>query len=65
MGDKLAPIVRTSPALMNAGEQAESNLSVQSYTTRGLAQSSSNPNNQIILVMVMLFGAYFILGGEQ
>ena len=65
MGDKLAPIVRTSPALMNAGEQAESNLSVQSYTTRGIAQSSSNPNNQIILVMVMLFGAYFILGGEQ
>jgi len=65
MGDKLAPIVRASPALTNAGEVASSNPSVQSYTTRGLAQSSSNPNNQIILVMVMLFGAYFILGGEQ
>ncbi len=67
MGDKLAPIVRASPALMNAGEQAQSNPSVQSYTTMGLAQSSARPNshNTILLAMFLLGGFYLIMAGDD
>jgi len=65
MGDKLAPIVRASPALMNAGDVASSNPSVQSYTSMGLAQSSARPNNTIILVMLILGGIYFIMEGDD
>ena len=65
MGDKLAPIVRASPALMNAGENANSNPSVQSYTTMGLAQSSARPHNTILLVMLLLGGLYLIMEGDE
>jgi len=66
MGDKLAPIVRASPALMNAGEQAQGNPSVQSYTTMGLAQSSARPSshNTILLVMFVFGGLYLIMEGD-
>jgi len=65
MSDKLAPIVRASPALMNAGDKASANSSVQSYTTMGLAQSSARPNNTIILLMLILGGVYFIMEGDD
>ena len=65
MGDKLAPIVRASPALMNAGDKASANNSVQSYTTMGLSQSSVRPNNTVILLLFILGGFYFIMEGDD
>ena len=66
LGNTLAPIIRDSPNLQIAGEATASNHSVQASASMSRAVSrASGPTNQIILVMLVLVGTYFLMGGEK
>ena len=66
LGNTLAPIIRDSPNLQIAGEAAASNHSVQASASMSRAVSHvSGPTNQLILVMMVLVGAYLIMAGDE
>ena len=65
MGNKLTPIIRDTPSLEAAGETAGSNPTVQASTTQSQVMSNVTPTNQIVLIIMVLAGAYFIMGGDD
>jgi hypothetical protein len=64
MENKLVPIIRASPTLQEVGDIASSNNSVQMSVSQSQAISSASRTNGIVLVMLVLVGAYFIIGGD-
>lgn len=63
--NKLAPIVRASPVLQTAGEEATSNPAVSASMSQSQAVSNVSGTNQMVLIMLVLVGAYFIMAGDE
>lgn len=63
--NKLAPIFRASPVLQSAGEEATSNTAVSASMSQSRAVSNVSGPNQMVLMILVLVGAYFIMAGEK
>lgn len=63
--NKLAPIIRASPVLEKAGDEATSNTSVRGSMSQSQAVTNVSGTNQWVLIMLVLVGAYFIVAGDE
>jgi len=63
MENKLVPIIRASPTLQEVGDMASSNTSVQMSVSQ--SQAISGGSGTIILLLLVLFGGYLIMGGSD
>ena len=63
--NKLAPIIRASPVLEKAGDEATSNTSVSGSMSQSQAVTNVSGTNQWVLIMLVLVGAYFIVAGDE
>jgi len=63
--NKLTPIIRASPVLEKVGNEATSNPAVSASMSQSQAVSSVSGTNQMVLLMLVLVGAYFIMAGDE